>query len=126
MISFILIALSAICCAVMDVTQFHYSTSVFTKFNNPTYWNGSVSWLNKYVDRDDKKGFRKCFFGLLNYPAFLTDAWHLFKSLMIVFFSFAIVMYSVTFNKLIDFFIIGAIWNIIFIMFYNWLLVIKK
>lgn len=127
MISFILIALSALCNALMDVSQFHYSTSIFTKFNKPMIYDGSVSWKNKYVDYDGgDRRMKKWLFGLFNIPAAFTDAWHFFKSTMIVLFVLAIVLYNPVFGMLIDFFVIGAIWNLVFLAFYNHLLVIKK
>ena len=125
MISFILIFFSAICNAVMDVCSFHYSTSIFSKFN-PQWWNPEISWRNKYVGGDPSQGFRKCFFGLLDYPTFLTDAWHFFKSSMICLFCAAIVLYKPVLGPLIDFVIIGVIWNVAFNVCYNRIFVLKK
>lgn len=125
MISFILILFSAICNAVMDVCSFHYENSIFSKYN-PQWWNPFISWKNKYIDGDPKKGLRKWFFGLLDYPTFLTDAWHFFKSSMIVLFSVAIVVYKPVVCPLIDFAIIGVIWNLAFNVCYNKIFVLKK
>lgn len=125
MISFILIALSALCNALMDVSQFHYSTSIFTKFNKPMYFDGVISWKNKYLDWDGgNRNRKKWIFGLFNLPVQLTDFWHLAKSMMIVLFVLAIVLYKPFFGMLIDFFILGAIWNLVFLAFYNKILVI--
>jgi hypothetical protein len=127
MISFILIALSALCNALMDVSQFHYSTSILTKFNKPQYFNGEISWENKYVDwRNGDKRMRKWFFGLFNIPAAFTDFWHIAKSIMIVLFILAIVLYEPVFGILIDFFVLGAIWNLVFLAFYKKILVVRK
>lgn len=127
MISFILIALSALCNALMDVSQFHYSTSIFTKLNNPMYWNGSISWKSKYIDWDNgDKRRKKWIFGKFNLPVQFTDMWHLAKSMMIVLFVLAIVLYKPFFGILIDFFVLGAIWNLVFLAFYNKILVVRK
>lgn len=47
------------------------------------------------------------------------DAWHLSKSLMIIFMALAIVIYTPVFNWLIDFILVGAVWNIVFNLCYN-------
>ena len=49
------------------------------------FWNNhpvTGSHLNKYVNRDPKQGRRKLFWKI-NYPVAFTDAWHLFKSIML-------------------------------------------
>jgi hypothetical protein len=118
MISILFVILASICNAIMDVCSFHYSNSIFNKLN-PKYWNPEISWKNKYIDCDPTKGMRKIFFGLLDYPVFLTDAWHLFKSLMIIFLVTAIVLYKPLFSQLIDFVSMGIMWNFTFNFFYN-------
>lgn len=125
MISFILIALSALFNALMDVSQFHYSNSIFTKFNKPMYFNGEISWKSKYRDWDggDRRR-RKWIFGLFNLPVAFTDFWHLAKSMMVILFVLAIILYSPVFGMLIDFFVLGVIWNLVFLAFYNKILVI--
>lgn len=117
MISFILIFFSAICNAVMDVCSFHYHTSIFVK-RDFKWWNPEFSWRNKYIGGDPKKGFRKLFWKI-NYPTFLTDAWHFFKSSCIVLFCAAIVLYKPVLGPLIDFIIVGVIWNVAFNICYN-------
>ena len=84
MISLLLVALAAACNAVMDVLSFHYKQSIFTK-SNPQWWNPAISWKNKYIS-DTYSGVnvnirRKLYFGsllMIDYPIFLTDAWHFF------------------------------------------------
>lgn len=121
MISLILISLAAILNAVMDVGQFHFSSSIFRNWN-PKYYDGSISWKNKYVDWDggDKRR-KKWFFGLLNVPVQFTDAWHLVKSLMIICLVSAVIMYEPVFKNYqwIDFFLFGSVWNISFMLFYD-------
>ncbi len=128
MISIILIALAAICNAVMDICSHHYYFSVFTRFNGK-YWNANVSWANKYVGGDPAYGRKKWFFGMFNIHVAFTDSWHLFKSLMIVFLISAIpfcptnelgienwMYYSAVIIAG------GTVWNLTFNLFYNHLL----
>lgn len=117
---------AAICNAIMDTITYHWYKSIFnnSKFK-AIWWNPEVSWKNKYVDTDPNKPIRKIIFGLFDRP--FTDAWHTFKSLMIVFITLAMVFlaYSCIIYKpliwhyFILFIIIGTIWNLIFNKFYN-------
>jgi len=129
MISLLLVALAAICNAVMDVISFHYKQSIFTKFN-PQWWNPAISWKNKYVSYDkfseytgsvsklEKRIFILNLFSI-KYPTFLTDAWHFFKSLMIVLLGFAIELYNPVVNIYVDIILVGLAWNLTFNVFYN-------
>ncbi len=76
------IALAAICNAVMDTVMHHYSESIFSKYD-PTWWDETISRLNKYVNRDINGGVRK------DRPVQFSDAWHFFKFLTVVFFCLA-------------------------------------
>jgi len=122
MISLLLVALAAICNAVMDVISFHYKQSIFTKYN-PQWWNPAISWKNEYIDWDNDVRTEKVIFILnlfsIKYPTFLTDAWHFFKSLMIVLLGFAIVLYNPVVNIYVDIILVGLAWNLIFNVFYN-------
>lgn len=125
MISLVLIALAAICNAVMDVCSHHYYYSVFTRFNSQ-YWNAVHSWANKYVDGKPELGRRKWFFGLLNIHVAFTDAWHLFKSLMIVFLISAIPFCpsnEMGLPEWVYYLLVigvgGTVWNLVFSLFYN-------
>ena len=117
MISLVFVLFASICNAIMDTISFHYEISIFSKLN-PNYWNPTISWKNKYVDWDNGNRERKKIFGINIAPAFL-DAWHLFKSLMIILFALSIVLYKVYFNLIIDFIVIGLVWNVFFSLFYN-------
>jgi hypothetical protein len=121
MLSLVFVLLASICNAIMDTISFHYEISIFNK-SNPVYWNPQISWKNKYIDWDNGNRERKRFLGIKIAPTFL-DAWHLFKSMMIIFLALAIVLYEVYFDLIIDFVAIGIIWNITFILFYNKLLI---
>ena len=126
--SLLFIILAAICNAVMDTCSHHYYKSIFTRYSD-LYWNADRSWLNKYIDRSPKKGFRKIFLEF-NYPVFLTDAWHLFKSLMIVFIILSILTFESNcviawYGYIVLFVMYGILWNITFNLFYNHLLIKK-
>ncbi len=142
MVSYILIILAAICNSIMDITTFHYSTSIFSKYN-AQFWNPSISWTNKYIDHDVNKGMRK-FFGLFDISVVFTDSWHLFKSLMIFALVGSVVCYTPLLGelllkdvaitnssmyilvRLIDFIIMGTLWNLTFSLFFNHIFVSTK
>lgn len=89
----ILIAAAGCCNATMDKLQFHYSTSIFPKKGETLlgkpheWWNPDVSWRNKYKNYPEDK--RPAFPGAMTALVFLTDAWHLFKFLMLALLSAA-------------------------------------
>lgn len=58
---------------IMDTLQFHFPISRMSGWR-PSFWDPSVSWKNKYKDRDPKKGRTWV-------PVIFTDAWHLFKAI---------------------------------------------
>ena len=75
--------LSGICDAIVDTLEFHYSESIFTKYN-PQIWDISKSWTNKYIDHDESKGVRKVnilWIIKIDVPVQFTDAFHFFKML---------------------------------------------
>ena len=143
MVSYILIILAAILNSAMDVISFHYSTSIFSKYN-PQLFDPSISWTNKYIDHDPKKGMRKWFFGLFDIPVALTDAWHLFKSSMVILVISCAAFYqpfvgellcrdlAITNNlmyilvRVVDIIIMGTLWNCTFSLCFNHLLVASK
>lgn len=126
-LSLTFIILAAICNAVMDTSVHHYSTSVFKKLN-PKFWNGEISWKNKYIDGDPSKGRVKWFFGLAK-PVQLTDAFHFFKMFMIIFICLSIITFDKCstlvgceyhwYSFLMVLGIYGFMWNAWFSLFYN-------
>jgi hypothetical protein len=86
MLSIVFFIFAAICNAIMDVSSFHYSKSIFrsNKANFRYWWDGEISWLNKYIDRDFLEGRIKWnIFGIkINKPVQITDAFHFFKMFM--------------------------------------------
>ena len=89
----------------MDNLKDHWYKSIFNKYN-PDFWNPEISW---------KKGFVKG-------TDYHMDAWHIFKSSMIISLVLAIVLYSPIICPIVDFMIYGAIWNLSFNIFYNHIL----
>jgi hypothetical protein len=118
MLSIIFLVIASICNALMDTITHHYSTSIFSKFN-PKFWNGETSWRNKYIDGDPSKGRKKWFYGELNVPVQVTDAWHLSKTIMIIAICSSIIVYDPGFWWWADLIIYGIAWNSTFSLFYN-------
>ena len=124
MVTISLIVIAAISNAIMDICSHKYHNSIFylyfKKYSN--FWNAETSWKNKYIDRDVSKGRKKTkiYFISFNKPVQLTDAWHLFKSIMIIALIGAIVMYKPISNSyFLDLIILGTIWNLTFVFFYK-------
>ncbi len=105
----------------MDVVQFHYYFSVFytknAKFNK--WFNAEVSWKNKYIDGLEEKGRIKIKGTSINFPVQLTDAWHFFKMLMIIFICMTIVFYKPFISPPVDILFLGVIFNVTFSLCYN-------
>lgn len=125
LISFILVILASISNAIMDTLIHHHDTSIFNKYKTG-FWADAldVSWRNKYINSDPIQGRIKLFW-IINVPSTFTDGWHFFKSIMIFFLVAAIVLYTPVFSVLIDFAVLGLIWNLTFNLFYN-VFLIKK
>jgi len=101
LVSVIFIILAAFFNAVMDkVENENFINSIFKNWN-PKFWYKRISW--QYATK---------IFG------YKIDAWHLAKSCMIVCMTLAIVNY-ISFIPIIDFFLLGIIWNISFNFFYK-------
>lgn len=102
MISLILISIAAFFNSVMDKLVHHFGTSIFRGLNQ-NFWNPNVSWATA-----------KKFMG------YKFDAWHIAKSLMIFCLCFAIVLYQpITEYWFFDWAILGTMWNIVFVLFYD-------
>lgn len=116
MISLLLITLAAACYALIDTLVHHFDRSVFSHLN-PYYWDPMVSWMNKYYGGDPAKGHRMIW--IFRYPVQLTDAWHLFKSIMLALMIAAVVLYSPVFGPLLDFVAYGVTWVLVFNICYD-------
>lgn len=133
-LSIIFFMLAAICNAVMDTLQFHWHTFKWRDKVDNQYWSPNLSWHNKYVDGDPKKGLR--FKGVFGFMSSFLDAWHLFKSTSIVLIVLSIVFFpfaqpicfceSTLCNQLVWVAIFGLTWNFTFNFFFNTVLVDKK
>jgi len=62
--------------AVMDKVNFHFSESIFVKYNG-LFWNPVYSSMNKYKNGIKAHGSK--FFGSTTFFVWTTDAWHLFQ-----------------------------------------------
>jgi hypothetical protein len=127
MISFLFIILASVCNSIMDTSNHHFHKSIFNTPNlNAYWWNGEISWKNKYIDKNPTLGRT----GTL---VQFTDAFHFFKMLMIVFVCLSIitfekcnVVYNCQYNKfsfLILLAVYGVIWNTTFSLFYKYVLI---
>ena len=130
MISLLFWCLAAICNSIMDTCSHHFNESVF--FYN-SFFDTPNSWRYKYIGGTPENGRRKIkiWKWKFNYPVQLTDSFHLFKMLMIVFICLSIVFFEPTpwhnwIWKLLVFVIYGIVWNLIFNLFYNHILIKKK
>ena len=102
--TYIFFALAAVCNAVMDRIEnsIQFNQSVFNRLN-PEFWCKTISAHSvKFIP----------------FTKYRLDAWHLFKSLMIIFIVLAIIFYN-PFIYVLDFVILGIIWNLVFNIFYN-------
>lgn len=109
----IFLILACICNSIMDTLAHHYEKSIFNNFN-PKWWNPNISWYNhknnnKYIE-----------FMLSTVLIYITDAWHFFKILTIL---FSLLFAMTDPNLSLCWYLI--IWGIIFEVFYNYIWVIK-
>jgi hypothetical protein len=120
MISLILLILSGIFKAIMDVLNFHYSKSIFRKLKSQkalNWFDSSVSWKNKYKNGDQTQGAK--FFGSTTFLVWTTDAWHFFQMLFLTTMFLSIVVYVPIVYWLIDFVIYRIVFGFIFELFYS-------
>lgn len=135
-LSLLFLMLASICNSIMDKTSHHFHKSVFKKMKNSNWWNPTESWKLKYVDGIVENGRVK--WNILgfkfNKPVQVTDAWHFFKSLMIIFMCTSIVLMTLSLpftikdiydcmdyvlNFILHLLITGFIWNKTFTLFYH-------
>lgn len=99
----------------MDTLTHHYYRSIFFKKDfNKYFWNPEESWLHAKM---------------LPFTKYRLDAWHLFKSAMIIFQASAIItawietpLFNVWWFYLSFFILLGIVWNGTFNLFYNHIL----
>lgn len=119
MISYILIIISAVAKAIMDV---------ISEGKWSGWWNKSESWILsdkietlKWKDGDPEKGER--FFGSSTFLVWLTDGWHLFQAIFLNCLFVGLLLHDGWFNWFYDFLIIAVAYGIIFEISYR---LIKK
>jgi len=112
--------LVAICNACMDVLSTRYNVSIFGNLKNKQFWDWRLSWKNKWKAGDIRKGEKFLFSSTM--LSFLTDGWHLFKALMIIFISCTIIFYKPIFG-LWDIVLFNCAWGITFEFFYSKVLI---
>lgn len=114
--------LSGLSNAVMDTLTHHHSTSIF-KANRGFWGPASETWVRKYKLNDPRYGRRKIF-GAIPIPVLFSDAWHLGKSLMLVFLCLAIAL-PIDLAWYWDALGCRLLFGIGFTLGYNWLFVRK-
>ncbi len=108
MISLIFVALAAIANAFMDATENeNFFESILAK-KKQSFWYKRESWKNSAR-----------IFG------YKVDAWHLFKSAMVILMALAIVFHQPIVSWWADGLIYGIAWNIFFVLFYHKILKVK-
>ncbi len=119
MLALILVILAGICNSVMDTVQFRFVMSRFFNLQKPLFWDPKESWVNKWKNGCPDNGER--FFGSSTFLVWVTDAWHLFQSLMLVCFALAIVTYSPMINWWVDAIIYHTAFGISFEIFWRYI-----
>lgn len=141
-LSFIFICLAAISDSIVDICNHKFEKSIFfsPKFKR-TWWDSSISWKNKYVEYDKygtafpvllcKSRFCKKIYPIKK-PVQLTDAFHFFKMLRIVFDYAGCILLGIVCSRceiLTYLFVLlsaGVLRNTIFTLFYHKLLIKKE
>ena len=141
------VLLAAICNAIMDTMAHHWEASIFRYvrnspegwgFHNLKWWYifHTESWKEKYEDKYPPYVHRKkwnLWLFKVNKPVKLCDAWHFCKSLMLLLLitlpftyrRFVDLFDETCWNVMIDYAILGLVWNVTFSLFYNKLLIRK-
>lgn len=123
-LSSLFICLAALFNAGQDSITHHYNTSFAKALElDEQFWNPSISWQNKYVDRDPSKGRRKINLLLfdLEVPAAFTDGWHLLKATSVFFLILSpVFLLPGRWKMRLAYFVILALcWNVTFNIFYS-------
>jgi hypothetical protein len=118
MLSLFFILVAGMLNAIMDLCGF-FDQTIFTKIPGMRpFMEEKISWKNKYKNGDVNQGPR--FFLSTKVLVFLTDMWHLCKTLMVVLIGLSIVSYTPIFNTNIDFLIYLVSFGISFTFFYDY------
>jgi hypothetical protein len=130
--------LAGICCAVYEIIYVAYDNSIFRNLN-PEYWNPKMSWIYKWSSpiKQGSAPKRWYHFGMTpqrpeRFPysstifVALTDAWHLFKSIMLLCIMVSLVNYTEIINPIVDTIIFYVCFTFPFEMFYTYILRVKN
>ena len=81
LVSFLFFLCAGAYWGVMDLIQFHFDKSIFSK-KDRLYWDPSASWANKWkwVDVNGKQVRKEKFWGSSRWFVRFTDGWHRMKS----------------------------------------------
>ena len=120
-ITIILVIISAISNACMDVVWNNFNSSIFFNINNK-WFDPHMSWLNKWNWWPTKLGK----FLLSTIFVFITDFWHLCKLIMLVCYSLAIALNVNIFNNIIETFVLYCLFTCTFELFWSKFLIKKK
>lgn len=133
-LSILFFILAAICNALMNTIQFHWSKFRWKDKVDVIWWDPRISWCNKYIDGDINKGLR--YKSWLGWVSNFTDAWHFLKMIMILCFALSVILFPYSFkicvfeNEVLNIglwlIIYGIVWNVPFNYCYNTLFVTKK
>jgi len=119
-ITLILITLSGIFNACMDVLKDHYPISWFKLLKHEQFWDPDLSWTNKYKWNDELKCWsEEKFWGSSTIFVMFTDAWHLFKTLTIFFCILAIVSMPDNKDWYYDFIVFYVVFTTLFEISYR-------
>lgn len=108
MSAFVFVILAALCNAVMDTceTLISYNASKLNKWGfDRNVWCKPISASANFIP----------------FTKYRFDAWHIFKSLMVVFMVLAIINYQPLISPIVDFILFGIAWNAPFNLLYNYL-----
>lgn len=105
--------LAGFCNSVMDVLDDHFHDSVFSGLNE-RFWNKAVSWKN-HIGKNWL--LQTVFIGF-------TDAWHAFKTAMIISITAAVVFYRPIVSGALDGLLLYLAFTITFEFFYT--IVLRK
>jgi len=137
MTSLILLIFAGFFNAIMDTLFTHYSSSIFKNLN-PLFWNPEVSWQNKWAQPFPQPYEPKWYYFCWPPPykerfpysstifVWMTDAWHLSKSLMLACIMGAVVLYKPIFGGWLDFWLYYGAFTFTFTMFYSYIFVAKN
>jgi len=132
MISLLLIALAGALNATYEILFVSFKQSIFSNLN-PDYWDPYKSWVYKWKMPLKPSPKYWYYFGI--YPRYeekfpysstvfvwLTDAWHLFKALMLVCLMSSIVLYTPIFTPIVDFLLLYCTFTFTFTVFFDYIL----